>query len=511
MREYGFQNQLQGNGRGLKIIPILVLWLVILVAGFLFLIGTSDELNPVKQYFLVPWVFMTGAVVGAPCLYLWYRGQFKIYNPLVFAACTYFLPSFFFGGFVLSNGWSEPYFLTFIQDPQTDLPFTMIIVMLGFGGLTFGYFLPFGKKVGDKLGNALPKAEWKTENLFTAGFILLAIGFANTIIGYLSGVLGYQKMEEVGIFDGLLFLMTLVWLQAGFLLWLVLFRRNKLDYKAVLTACVLTITALGKALYAGNRGGLVGIFIMMLLAYLLAGRRVNLKQGAFGTVALILCLLVGMIYGTTFRAVKETESQIGMEQYTEHIFTTFDSVSTGDNLKTLEKGFSGLAERLDAVSSLAVVVSNYEKLAPYEESYGLDNNIWKDTVTFFIPRVIWNDKPTASQPRKYSDLYFNYGENSFTITPMGDLLRNFGVPGVFVGMAILGLFLRAIYSGLVENRKFSYWRVTLYFMLFTAISYENFYGSIIPYVAKVGFTAVIGLLIVNFVISKQTGNTNKNA
>lgn len=503
MREYEVQNQNFGNGGGLKLVPILMIFLIILVIGVVFLIGTSDDLGPVKQYFLIPWTLLAGVVFAAPCIYLWYLGQFKLFNPVIFAACSYFIPAFFLGGLILSNGWSEPFFLSFIQDPQKDLPFTMIIVMLGFVGLTVGYFLPFGRIAGEKIGNVLPKWEWKTEHLFTAGFILLVIGLVNTVIGYVSGVLGYQKLEEVGIFDGILFLMTLIWLEASFLLWLILFRRNKLDYKAVLTALVLVITAFAKALYAGNRGGLLTIFIMVMLAFLLSGRRITFKHGAIGATILVLCIVVGMIYGTTFRNIKESEAQIGMEQYTEHIFSTFDAVSTTDNLKTLEQGFSSLAERLDAVSSLAVVVSNYEQLAPYEESYGLDNNIWKDTLTFFIPRVIWNDKPLASEPRKYSELYFNYGENSFTITPMGDLLRNYGVPGVFLGMVFLGLLLRTLYSSLIENREFSYWRILLYFMILTAISYESFYGSILPYISKVGFISIIGIVIVNFIHKKR--------
>ena len=483
-------------------LPILFVFVLLIVSFVVFYVGFDEELSPIKDYFLIPWTILTGAVISAPCIYLWYRGEFKLYNPIIFAACSYFIPAFFIGGLILSNGWSEPFFLTFIQDPQNDLPFTMIIVMLGFSGLTAGYFLPLGKIAGDKIKNVLPKWDWNTENLFTSGFVLLVIGSVNTVIGYVSGVLGYQKLEEVGIFDGILFLMTLMWMEASFLLWLVLFRRNKFDYKAVLTGSVLVITAFSKALYAGNRGGLLTIFIMIMLAFLLSGRKVTPKQTAIGISTLVLCLIVGMVYGTTFRNIKETETQIGMEQYTEHIFATFDVIISGENFNTLQQGFSNLAERLDAVSSLAVVTSNYEQLARYEEGYGLDNNIWKDTATFFIPRVIWNDKPLASEPRKYSELYFNYGNNSFTITPMGDLLRNFGVYGVFLGMMLLGVFLRFLYNLLIVGGEFSYWKTTIYFMLLTAISYESFYGAIMPYLSKVAVVSFIGLLVVNFIIKK---------
>ena len=57
-----------------------------------------------------------------------------------------------------------------------------------------------------------------------------------------------------------------------------------------------------------------------------------------------------------------------------------------------------LADRIDNLSTVAVVVSNYEKLAPFEASYGLENNITNDLYTSFIPRFVWNEKPPTSEP-----------------------------------------------------------------------------------------------------------------
>jgi hypothetical protein len=167
-------------------------------------------------------------------------------------------------------------------------------------------------------------------------------------------------------------------------------------------------------------------------------------------------------------------------------------------------GFNFLAERIDELSPLAVVVSNYEQLAPYEEGYGLDDNIRKDLATNFIPRFVWNNKPVASDPHLYGALYFDFGENSFTVTPIGDLLRNYGVTGVFVGMFILGILLRALFRGLVEEQVPSVVRATLYFMILTSINYEGFYGMIFPLMCKVGLTAAIGLLIVGSLSRRLT-------
>src|SRR5262249_32864411 len=84
--------------------------------------------------------------------------------------------------------------------------------------------------------------------------------------------------------------------------------------------------------------------------------------------------------------------------------------------------------------------------------------------------------------------------------PMGDLLRNFGPWGVPIGMIILGMLIRIIYAAFMENREFSFWRATVFFMLLTSISYEGTYGLIVPYLFKIGVTALVGMAIVRFFV-----------
>jgi oligosaccharide repeat unit polymerase len=379
--------------------------------------------------------------------------------------------------------------------------------MLGFGGLSVGYFLPVGEKIGAAVGKKLPSADYRASNYLLPGIALLLIGMINSVLATAVGLFGFQKAEEINSYDGLIFLTTLFWLEASFLLWYVLFRQKTWNFTSILVIAALVGTAISKALLAGNRGSAIQIFSIIVLAYVLSGRELKFKQASIAGVLLIIFLILGMIYGTTFREVKGSESTQSFDRYTENIFSTFEQVGRNDNVSLLQYAFSTLAERIDGVSSLAVVTSNYEKLAPYEASYDLDNNIWKDTTTFFIPRVIWPDKPVASEPRRYSELYFNYGESSFTITPMGDLLRNFGIWGVPLGMLLLGVLLRVMYRSLVERQPKIVWRSALYFMLLTAINYETFYGSIIPYLFKYGMTAVVGVILVN-VAARQIGNRN---
>lgn len=510
MQEVNNHNPVFKNGKSDKnILPVIVLWLSVIVIGIILWGTVGEGFTQFRRFYIIPWLFITALVIAAPSLYLIYKKQFTLYHPLVFAAASYFIPSFIIGGFFLAAGTSEPYFLAYVTDPEYNFPLTYIVVMLGYGGLTIGFFLPFGKKIGDKIKGVLPTPNWKNENIYFPGLMLLGLGMVTTSFAYVVGVLGFQTAQEIGTYDGLIFLTTLFWIEASFLLWLVLFRRSKFDVFSFIIGSIVFGVSLVKALYAGNRGSLLQVAIMITLAYILAGKKVNFKQGIVIGILTFLSITVGMIYGTTFRNVKQTQSKIDIEQYTEKIFETFDVISQRDNIKVIEDGFVSLSDRiLETGTCLAVVVANHEELKPYEEGYGLDNNIWKDTITTFIPRFLWEDKPVASDARRYSDLYFDYGESSFAITPMGDLIRNYGIPGVFLGMLLLGFILRIIYESLVNDQKFSVWRTTLFYMLLTTVSYEGFYGTILPLVIKFGFVTILGLLAINIFVKKSNRQIN---
>ena len=494
-----FRNQPIRTMQDRSFVPGLVIMASVIVITFLAIALNSDLTLSFPYLYLLPWIIGLLAVLSIPTIILYYQGKLTLYDPLVFATWSYFFPAFIVGGFMLTAGWSQPYFLSFIQDAEYNLPYTTVLIMLGFSGLALGYFSPVGSRAGSLISNYLPGRDYDASAMVVPGLLLLVLGILNSVAALALGIIGYQKAQVIESYDGIVFLTTLFWMQGTFLLWFVIFKQRQLNLKSFLIVALLFAASIGKAMFSGNRAGLLQAFIIVTLAFLLSGRSLNFKQTVIAGGVLAVCLFAGMIYGTTFRNIKGSESQVSMDKYTENIFDTFDQVGKFDLQNSLELGLMGLAERLDTLSSVAVVVSNYEQLQPYEESYGLDNNIWKDISTFFIPRVIWNEKPVASEPRKYSDLYFNYGENSFAITPIGDLVRNYGPIGVPIGMFLFGIVIRLMYSALIEDQPRMIWRSTLYFMLLMAISYEGFYGLLIPFLFKVGITSVVGLLIVGFV------------
>ena len=495
---------IRSGGSPRILVPGIVMMILAAIVTFFVVVAGSGAFSSYSYLFLLPWIMGLAIVMAVPSAILYYQGKFSLADPVIFATWSYLFPAFVLGGLFFAVGWSQPYFISFIQDAPYNLPLTVVLIALGYAGLSVGYFLPIGRKFADWVNKFLPEVNYEPSKYVVPGVILLILGVINTIMAFILGIFGYQKADEINSYDALIYFTTLFWMQASFLLCCVLFQKKSISVSNFIVITLLTLTAISKALFAGNRGSLVQIFLIIVMAYLLSGRRLGMKQSVVAGCTLIVLLTIGMIYGTTFRSVKGGESQQNFDEYAQNVTRTIDSIGKSDVSQTLGSGFSSLTERIDVLSTLAVVVSNYEALAPYEEAYDLDNNIWKDMTTSLVPRVVWKEKPFSSDPRRFSDLYFNFGESSFAITPIGDLLRNFGFTGVFVGMMVIGIFMRFFYRALIEGQERSIWRSTLYFMLLTSISYEGFYGTIIPNFAKAGFMAVVGLLIVYLLMNKRT-------
>ena len=160
--------------------------------------------------------------------------------------------------------------------------------------------------------------------------------------------------------------------------------------------------------------------------------------------------MFGILYGNTFRSIKGSDERDIVRTYTSRSAMDFHLEDRRQWIiaSSSNNRFYIMAERCEIPSSLAVVVSNYEALATYEEGYGLQDNIWRYTWTAFIPRFLWKDKPTIADNCSYNELYSGYGGFGLAITAMGDLLRNFGPFGVPIGMFVLGFLIRIFYATL---------------------------------------------------------------
>jgi hypothetical protein len=89
------------------------------------------------------------------------------------------------------------------------------------------------------------------------------------------------------------------------------------------------------------------------------------------------------------------------------------------------------------------------------------------------------------------------------LTPIGDLLRNFGPFGIPLGMALLGFVLRILYSALIEGQVITAWRAVAYYMLLGSTSYESFYGNILPGMLRIGIIILLGGLMINALVRRR--------
>jgi hypothetical protein len=76
-------------------------------------------------------------------------------------------------------------------------------------------------------------------------------------------------------------------------------------------------------------------------------------------------------------------------------------------------------------------------------------------------------------------------------------------------MFLLGCLLRIMYRALIEEQKSKLWKATMYFMLLTTISYESFYGSILPLMVKVFIITTIGLFVVRL-LGRKLGTLSES-
>ena len=490
--------------RGNLLVPIVIIWALVIAAIASFIWIDNDLGSAMHGFYLLPWSFLAGICVLSPSVYLLYTGKFDLFHPLVYAAWSYIFPAFVIGGVLISFGWVNPVMLSFIDDPEYNLPLTLIYISIGFLGLTTGFFLPIGKFLSNIVEPRLPLWRWKPEQIWIPGIMLLFMGVAFNALGFIQGLVGYQRNIEVNIFDGLLFFLLSVLAEGTVLLWLAVFSTKQRGAMFYTVIVILLIFLPLRMAVLGSRSSLVLGLLPIAFAFLQSGRKLRPRVAAVFAIVGLLAVVIGATYGTTFRNIKGSESRMSAGDYFGQVVATVEYLSTEDPAIIVEQSTEALAARVENLSSVGVVVANYEELAPYEASYGIENNILNDLYTSFIPRFVWKEKPPTSDARAYSDLYFNFGENSFAISPFGDLLRNFGPFGVPIGMMILGIYLRFIYAMFIDTPNPAMWKKVAYFSLMTIVSYEAFYGTIFPSVVRLIFVLAVSLSMVNL-FARRTG------
>jgi hypothetical protein len=111
-----------------------------------------------------------------------------------------------------------------------------------------------------------------------------------------------------------------------------------------------------------------------------------------------------------------------------------------------------IGQRLDAVASLAVVIELAEEKHEVEPA-SVRADLSRSVLVGLVPRWFWASKPTVNDPRALSSVYFGVSNNSFAVTSVNDLWRQFGWLGVSVGFFLLGLLSWMLYLRCTNLRQ----------------------------------------------------------
>src|SRR5687767_13984746 len=106
------------RGRGYTALLVAAVGLMLAGAASLFalLLGLARSPTDIERPYLIPWVMATGIAIFIPCLLLKFRNELTFSNPIIFSIFTYFFPMFFIGGWSLTFGLSNYYFISYIAD-----------------------------------------------------------------------------------------------------------------------------------------------------------------------------------------------------------------------------------------------------------------------------------------------------------------------------------------------------------------------------------------------------------
>lgn len=101
----------------------------------------------------------------------------------------------------------------------------------------------------------------------------------------------------------------------------------------------------------------------------------------------------------------------------------------------VEAGLQSTLARLDLLESVNGIVSLGSETSELQG----DERLWMIPLYPFVPRFIWKSKPILDKGRRFSEVLGHGNSTSTAVTYPGDLYLSLGVPGVMVGMFLLGI------------------------------------------------------------------------
>jgi hypothetical protein len=374
------------------------------------------------------------------------RGRVEPFDVGVAVAFAY-LVLFPLRAAVVLLGWDAATNQRALMAGNTVVRDALVAVALGLVAGGIGYAVPLGARLGARV--RFPSSPVAEQPSAVLAAVLFVFGTAAQSL-----ILVASRNPDVPLIGGRgsgLVSSTSVLMLVGLCL---LARRAALSRTRADCAWVATATLAGAAV--GIIGQykevvLLSLLAPLVMAYFTTGRGIGLRW-----IALCGAIAVFVVFPlvTVWRQVSTTagtENPIIVASKLPGHYLDHDLLTGGERrleiTDLLTEPLATTSHRLYGYDSMALVVRATPSQIPYRLGATMEG-LW----TGMVPRILWPDKPNIGIGFWFASHYWGTPpgvlEVPQTVTHPGELYIDFGLPGVIVGMALLGLWYRFAYAAL---------------------------------------------------------------
>ncbi len=243
-------------------------------------------------------------------------------------------------------------------------------------------------------------------------------------------------------------------------------KTNNLTRYLFALACLV---GLGSALLSGMKSGVVELLVAVTLPYFYARRRIPTRLFVAGFALFVFFYPVNLVYrGMINSGHLNTTSFVDVAgAMGTAVADTWSNNSVTDTLSFT--GQQAKRRQADVLQDIGLIV----RYTPNPFPYRMGAAYLRLPATVLIPRIVWPGKPVDDlgyiMTRDYVGLNAYAAQfSSSAPTIFGDLYMNFGVAGVAVGMALLGLLAGLLFSAISPN--LSPGRLLYYYVVFLVLT-----------------------------------------
>jgi len=167
--------------------------------------------------------------------------------------------------------------------------------------------------------------------------------------------------------------------------------------------------------------------------------RRKMPWAAFTAFALVGVFVVFPLYNTFRNQSRLLETDVRMSR-------TLDLAMRWDRREFLDHSVNDFMKRMSLVYCVGAILRDVPSAVPSRNG----ETLVLLPISLFVPRIIWPDKPNITIGREFAVTFqlVNPVDQVTQISPTitGELYWNYGVPGVVVGMFLLGAIFRVFYE-----------------------------------------------------------------